>query len=283
MDALAAVSLPKCTAVKNVLGSLNGPTCLQTRFNRVACDLAFDSWGTPWFIAWTGAACSGVFYYNNATGAATQVRWLLSNRLEAACRLGVLLAHLPLLQTGGRRADDLPACPQNCWKLHPTGTQVPLRLHANKLLLPLTLQVYWGSARQLTVGARDDGGSADLAVLLADGTVWRALVPCTVGEWWSVLRLTRQCASTFANGIELDPVQSLVTSCCSLQAHALRVMLTPALPAGTAVPSPPPPKPPPPLPPSPPPPPPLPLPPPPRCAVLRCAVLRHAVLWSAST
>ena len=56
---------------------VNGPTPLQTRFNRVACDLAFDSWGTPWFIAWTGAACSGVFYYNNATGAATQVRRLL--------------------------------------------------------------------------------------------------------------------------------------------------------------------------------------------------------------
>lgn len=39
----------------------------------MACDLAFDSWGTPWFIAWTGASCSGAFYFNNATGVATQV------------------------------------------------------------------------------------------------------------------------------------------------------------------------------------------------------------------
>lgn len=48
-------------------------------------------------------------------------------------------------------------------------------------------QVYWGPARQLTVGTRDSAGNADVAVLLADGTVWRALVPCTVGELWCAL------------------------------------------------------------------------------------------------
>lgn len=50
--------------------------CLQTRFSRVACDLSFDSWGTAWFISWTGTSCNGVFYFNNATGTATQVQAL---------------------------------------------------------------------------------------------------------------------------------------------------------------------------------------------------------------
>ncbi|PRW20834.1 hypothetical protein C2E21_8605 [Chlorella sorokiniana] len=115
-----------------------------TRFSRVACDLAFDSWGTPWFVAWTGASCSGVFYYNNATGVATQV--------------------------------------------------------------------YWGPANQLTVGARDASGSADLAVLLADGTVWRALVPCTVAPPTATAFSQPSSASAAFAAFQPQPAAALATT-----------------------------------------------------------------------
>ncbi|EFN50466.1 hypothetical protein CHLNCDRAFT_142665 [Chlorella variabilis] len=81
-----------------------------TLFSGVACDLSFDTWGVPWFVGWTGSACQGVFYYSQATGAATQV--------------------------------------------------------------------YYGPAQQLSVGGRAADGTADLAVLLSDGTVLHGSAPC---------------------------------------------------------------------------------------------------------
>ena len=45
----------------------------QTLFSGAVCDLAFDSWGVPWFVAWAGGACGGIYYYKPDSGTATQV------------------------------------------------------------------------------------------------------------------------------------------------------------------------------------------------------------------
>ena len=42
-------------------------------------------------------------------------------------------------------------------------------------------QVYWGPVQQLSVGARSAGGDADVAALLAGGSVLRGTVACTSG------------------------------------------------------------------------------------------------------
>lgn len=124
-----------------------------------------DPAGVAWFVAWTGTSCSGVWYYNQATGVATQVRCACprppgSDRGQRAPAVPAWGERLPVKSR--RRADGAASletmpCPPPAW------------------------QVYFGPAQRLSVGARTAGGTADVAVLLDDGTVWRGAVPCAAG------------------------------------------------------------------------------------------------------